>query len=224
MKVPLLITLMETLRKGYKRFNSENQEKVRTFVESQRRDEGYVNPGGKVEDYYTQFGHLLEVVFSPVRLMRYGLSLKVEESMNQENAYGIFFRFIKDEMRLRRPSRVDWTNVSLDTTNAVCCYLAVQHQLGENPDSQLLEWLLSQQEDNGGFRANAQAPIPDILSTAVSLFTLRLLGQEPHNGNATEFIAAHYADDNGGFCPTIFDDYSDVEYVFYGLLGLGSCI
>ena len=60
---------------------------------------------------------------------------------------------------------------------------------------------------------------PDLLSTAVALFTLRLVGAEARD--ASDFIHAHWLD-NGGFAPTIFDDYSDVEYVFYGILALGA--
>ena len=35
------------------------------------------------------------------------------------------------------------------------------------------------------------------------------------------FVQAHWLE-SGGFAPTLLDDYSDVEYVFYGLLALGS--
>jgi hypothetical protein len=58
-----------------------------------------------------------------------------------------------------------------------------------------------------------------MLSTAVALFTLRLIGAEFRD--ATQFIQAHWLY-NGGFAPTLLDDYSDVEYVFYGLLALGT--
>ena len=105
------------------------------------------------------------------------------------------------------------------TTNAVCCILAMQHQMGLQSDATDVEWLQKRQDETGGFYASEQAPIPDLLSTAVALFTLRLL--EIHVKDATPFIQAHGLD-NGGFAPTLYDDYSDVEYVFYGLLALGS--
>jgi hypothetical protein len=82
-----------------------------------------------------------------------------------------------------------------------------------------VDWLQQRQDETGGFYASEQAPIPDLLSTAVGLFTLRLIGKEVKD--ATPFIEAHWLD-NGGFAPTIYDEYSDVEYVFYGLLALGS--
>ena len=78
---------------------------------------------------------------------------------------------------------------------------------------------LEQEMKTGGFYASEAAPIPDLLSTAVALFTLRLIGAEFKD--ATQFIQAHWLD-NGGFAPTLLDDYSDVEYVFYGLLALGT--
>jgi hypothetical protein len=74
------------------------------------------------------------------------------------------------------------------------------------------------------------ALVPDILSTAVALFTLRLIGKatgrRAKSGNerpksAARFIEAHWLD-MGSFAPTLLDEYSDVEYLFYGLLALGS--
>ena len=61
--------------------------------------------------------------------------------------------------------------------------------------------------------------MPDLLSTAVALFTLWLIGEHPQSGS--RFIEAHWLD-MGSFAPTLLDDYSDVEYLFYGLLALGS--
>ena len=117
------------------------------------------------------------------------------------------------------------------TTNAACCILAMQHQTKSRPDPDLLAWLHERQDESGGFRATEEAPVPDLLSTAVALFTLRLLGTGyncplsivhcPLLRDASDFIHAHWLD-SGGFTPTVFDNYSDVEYVFYGLLALGS--
>jgi len=83
-----------------------------------------------------------------------------------------------------------------------------------------VEALKSLQDRSGGFRAGAMAPLPDLLSTAVSLFTLKNYGAEPEYP-ARDFIEAHWLDD-GGFAATLMDSGSDVEYVFYGLLALGT--
>ena len=91
--------------------------------------------------------------------------------------------------------------------------------MGYKSNMDYVKWLLQRQDETGGFYASEQAPIPDLLSTAVALFTLHLIGVKAKN--ATQFIQAHLLD-NGGFAPTLYDDYSDVEYVFYGLLALGN--
>lgn len=76
------------------------------------------------------------------------------------------------------------------------------------------------QEEQGGFRANAAAPTADLLSTATALFTLNSIGLKPRY-SARDFVAMH-ALECGGFSATLFDDQTDVEYTFYGLLALGS--
>jgi hypothetical protein len=59
-----------------------------------------------------------------------------------------------------------------------------------------------------------------LLSTATALFALRCYGVEPRY-SAVDFIEGHWLDD-GGFAATLLDDESDVEYLFYGLLALGT--
>jgi len=95
----------------------------------------------------------------------------------------------------------------------------MQHQTSSIPDPKLIEWIQARQDETCGFHATELAPIPDLLSTAVALFTLRLVEAEVKD--ASEFVHAHWLD-NGGFAPTLLDEYSDVEYVFYGLLALGA--
>jgi hypothetical protein len=62
--------------------------------------------------------------------------------------------------------------------------------------------------------------MPDLLSTATALFTLRCYDMPPRY-SAQEFVEAHWLD-NGGFGATILDSSSDIEYLFYGLLALGT--
>jgi hypothetical protein len=150
----------------------------------------------------------------------------VQESRHKDTVYGRFFDFLNDEMTWSKGQEAwskgqgAWSKgQEVRTTNAVCCILSMQHQMGLQSDATDVEWLQKRQDETGGFYASEQAPIPDLLSTAVALFTLRLL--EIHVKDATPFIQAHGLD-NGGFAPTLYDDYSDVEYVFYGLLALGS--
>ena len=198
----------------------EAQRAVQTFVASQKTAHGYMNAGGHEDAYYQQFGEVLEAVFTPRKLLTTNIRLTVQESRHKDTVYGRFFDFMNDEMTLgKRGKRAALHVPKVMTTNAVCCILAMQHQMGLQSDATDVEWLQKRQDETGGFYASEQAPIPDLLSTAVALFTLRLL--EINVKDATPFIQAHGLD-NGGFAPTLYDDYSDVEYVFYGLLALGS--
>ena len=198
----------------------EAQRALQTFVASQKTAHGYMNAGGHEDAYYQQFGEVLEAVFTPRKLLTTNIRLTVQESRHKDTVYGRFFDFLNDEMTLeKRRKRVALNVPKVMTTNAVCCILAMQHQMGLQSDATDVEWLQKRQDETGGFYASEQAPIPDLLSTAVALFTLRLL--EINVKDATPFIQAHGLD-NGGFAPTLYDDFSDVEYVFYGLLALGS--
>ena len=106
------------------------------------------------------------------------------------------------------------------TTNATVAALAVQGQLDGYWNNKDVEYLYSLQEENGGFYANSSALIPDLLSTATALFILKCIGITPRI-NADDFIDAHWLS-SGGFCATLLDESSDVEYTFYGLLALGA--
>lgn len=221
MNLPLLLKVYQSLRRGWKSLTSDAQQAVATFVASQKTAEGYMNAGGKVDEYYTQFGQILEAVMSPTpgKLLR-GWRLGVKEHTNKEDVYGVFFKFLADEWRPWRRLSSDAKPVTAKMTNTVCCQLAMLHQQGKRIASEEVAWLQERQDQTGGFYASEQAPIPDMLSTAVSLFTLRLIGASPAI-NASDFILVHWLE-NGAFAPTLLDEYSDVEYVFYGLMALGS--
>ena len=231
MKIPLMVKVYFRLRRGWKCLNKETQQQVKLFLLSQRRADGYLNAGGKVDAYYTQFGKLLEAVLSPVKVLWLSKKpLVVKESMGRDTIYGRFFAFLQEEMKLKVESK-KWKvesgkdNFQFSIFNfqlsSVCCIIAMQHQTGEPYDKELVKWLKARQDETGGFYASEMSPIPDMLSTAVALFTLLLIGEKPQS--AKRFIEAHWLD-IGSFAPTLLDDYSDVEYLFYGLLALGSQI
>jgi hypothetical protein len=143
------------------------------------------------------------------------MPLVVKESMGRDTIYGQFFAFLSgDSYIIPQPSTIQH-----QTSTSACCLLAMQHQTGEALDTSLISWLKERQDETGGFRASEVAPVPDLLSTAVALFTLRLIGE--HLQSASRFIEAHWLN-IGSFAPTLLDEYSDVEYLFYGLLALGS--
>ena len=215
MKIPLMVKVYFRLRKGWKRLNKDAQQQVRQYLLSQRRAEGYLNAGGQVDAYYTQFGRVLEVITLKGICNPRLKALVVKESTGRDTIYGQFFAFLSGDSYII-PQTSDIKHL---TSTAACCILAMQHQTGEALDTSLISWLKERQDETGGFRASEVSPVPDLLSTAVVLFTLRLIGEHPQS--ASRFIEAHWLE-MGGFAPTLLDEYSDVEYLFYGLLALGS--
>ena len=209
-----MVKVYARLRKGWKRLNKDAQQQVKQYLLSQRRANGYLNAGGQVDAYYTQFGKVLEGVMSPIKVLRMPKKpLVVKESMGRDTIYGQFFAFLSGD------SKPQTSDLIPQTSTAACCILAMQHQTGKTLDTSLISWLKERQDETGGFRASEVAPVPDLLTTAVALFTLRFIGERPQS--ASRFIEAHWSE-MGSFTPTLLDDYSDVEYLFYGLLALGS--
>ncbi|NOY42132.1 MAG: terpene cyclase/mutase family protein [Planctomycetes bacterium] len=84
------------------------------------------------------------------------------------------------------------------------------------------EFLLGVWDEGGGFRANTQIPIADLLSTYTGLQTLWDLGcwDQVESANAIQYVRAlQHAE--GGFHAAIWDEAVDVEYSFYGIASLG---
>jgi hypothetical protein len=89
------------------------------------------------------------------------------------------------------------------------------------PDS-VPGFFLSCLHASGGFLAFHEAPMPDLLSTAVTLHALDGL-QVPladHREAVLDFIDTLWTAD-GGFHGNWSDDLLDIEYTYYGLLALG---
>jgi hypothetical protein len=83
------------------------------------------------------------------------------------------------------------------------------------------EWLLARAHPKGGFAATADAPVPDLLSTATALHALAGM-QVPFGGikEATlDFLDSLWT--GSAFCGTWADDAQDSEYTYYALLALG---
>lgn len=106
------------------------------------------------------------------------------------------------------------------TTNATVAALAVKGQLSGYLRNEDIFYLRNLQETSGGFGAALASPVPDLLSTATSLFMLSCYDIRPKYV-ARYFIEAHWLD-TGGFSATLLEDISDVEYTFYGVLALGA--
>lgn len=105
------------------------------------------------------------------------------------------------------------------SANATAAALMIKAQLSVYDHAEA-EALRNMQNETGGFKAEIFSPMPDLLSTATSLFALKNYGVKP-SVNPSDFLEAHWLE-QGGFAATLLDERSDVEYVFYGLLALGS--
>ncbi|MCF6175174.1 MAG: hypothetical protein L3J71_05370 [Victivallaceae bacterium] len=108
----------------------------------------------------------------------------------------------------------------LSSTSAALLSL---RQLTGKIDHQALDWLATQQGATGGFHASPETPMPDLLSTAVALFTLQICGHSLDKiaDSSRSFILDHWHE-NGGFTGTLVDECADCEYTFYALMALGA--
>ncbi|MBF0543071.1 MAG: terpene cyclase/mutase family protein [Candidatus Riflebacteria bacterium] len=101
--------------------------------------------------------------------------------------------------------------------------LLIQRQLTGLTNDSAIKWIESQFTPAGGFKADPDAELPDMLSTAVALFALKVckVNMAPYRALAKNFVEDHWLD-NGSFSATLLDEMGDCEYVYYGLLSLGA--
>ncbi len=146
------------------------------------------------------------------------LSLLEDTGQTVKNKHDVL-----DSLALYRVPTGGYSNIPngiTAATNATAAGLVVTGQLngyGKNVD---VDYLWAAQHESGGFGATEDSPLPDVLSTATSLFALKAYDVQPQY-SPVDFIEAHWLD-SGGFSATLLEDTSDVEYTFYGLLALGT--
>ncbi len=76
--------------------------------------------------------------------------------------------------------------------------------------------------EEGGYRANTQIPLADLLSTYTALQTLGDMGYwNQVDADAVLRFVRSLQDSAGGFRAAAWDDAIDVEYSFYGMASLG---
>jgi geranylgeranyl transferase type-2 subunit beta len=86
----------------------------------------------------------------------------------------------------------------------------------------LVDYLVENQTDEGGFRANTRIPAADVLSTFTALLTLSDLGElDAIDVDAARRYVKSMELETGGFLGGEWDEATDCEYTFYGLGGLG---
>jgi len=113
-------------------------------------------------------------------------------------------------------------NLASGTTSATAAALILLKRCGCGSDEDAIRWLKARSAGQGGFLAGAHAPIPDLLSTGVSLYALRAVGASVSEKQQVcrAFIDMLWMED-GGFAGSPLDLKTDCEYTFYALLGLG---
>ena len=110
------------------------------------------------------------------------------------------------------------------STTATAAAIATLRTLGRPVPADAGDWLLARRYPAGGFTAAPDAPIPDLLSTAVSLHALDALDVpwREHRESMLDFIDTLWTAE-GAFHGSWADDEPDAEYTFYGLVALGHC-
>lgn len=108
-------------------------------------------------------------------------------------------------------------------TAAAVVGLAQLGMLAEIDQEAVISFFRSVHRPDGGFAASARVPLSDLLSTCSALIALGHLTDDVKTSfewkNTEQYILS-LADPHGGFFGHIFDDQPDIEYTFYGILGL----
>jgi hypothetical protein len=152
----------------------------------------------------------------------------IESQLDQQSAYSVFLNlltcyYIEDYKGLYQIMKrlKSFTNYNSLPCPVVSALLVLQTSFNKRADD-LKEEILSFYNNNGGFKATHQAPVPDLLSTAVALFSLAFAGNDFWliKPDCLDFIDSMYND--GGFAGNIIDIDPDIEYTFYGLLAMGA--
>jgi geranylgeranyl transferase type-2 subunit beta len=107
-------------------------------------------------------------------------------------------------------------------TNPTAAAIGVFQLIGDELDPEgkegVINFLAEMPSLEGGLRANARAPLADLLSTFTGCWTLAQLGGlDRIDANAILHYAQSLEQEEGGFRGSIWDERSDVEYTFYGL-------
>lgn len=129
-----------------------------------------------------------------------------------------------EKLKTKDGAYANRTNLAQGTSSATAAAIVLKKQMKVADDNKdIAMWFINKCYKFGGFLATPRSPIPDILSTAVTLFSLKLLEYplDTIKEQCLEFIDMHW-DESGGFFGHIGEQTPDCEYTFYGLLALGS--
>ena len=241
MKPSITYRLLRTLQHGADQLSDEARQRVCRYVLSQRDEhEAFISRGSVADLYYTMFGwmlcYALDISSDSSRRKAYLQTvdassldqlhqtvLALSQMLNRLLSLPRFAQdaamlLMADDAPLLRFFEAYQRHGSGGGTNAWAARLV----MATEANKKLVNRLLSVQHESGGFLAYEGAVMPDLLSTAVAMFALREKGVGLRF-DARPFIEAHCQED-GSFVATLLDEFGDVEYVFYGLLAIGSMV
>jgi prenyltransferase beta subunit len=138
---------------------------------------------------------------------------QILEAHRADSAYDLFLKLLIGE-HADEPVEVPLTA----PTTSLAAAVVVNRQIDKDTEAALRARVCTP----GGFGATEKLKIPDLLSTATALFALRLLEADlaPLRRPCLEYIESLWRD-SGGFAGHAEDEFEDVEYTFYALLGIG---
>lgn len=113
-----------------------------------------------------------------------------------------------------------WPRAILPATAAAVHLLSA---VAGHPPESALNWIARCATDSGGFGLFPQSPFPDPLATGIALFTLKTFDFPIDQAEEQRAYILGLWRDTGGFVGDSTDSKIDVEYTFYGLLGLAGC-
>ena len=134
-------------------------------------------------------------------------------------------QLLADSLEGLRSADGGWSNEpgqAEGSTTATAAAVATLRSLDRPIPSGVAAWFLDRWHPAGGFCAAPDAPIPDLLSTAVVLHALDSIDGPWRDRRETvlDFLDSLWTN-VGAFHGSWADDEPDAEYTFYGLVALG---
>ncbi len=154
-------------------------------------------------------------MFSKTR-RRYSQAL---ESRKTESAYHLFLKILAgDSLGIAQLPVAAHPAILTEPTPSLAAAVLVNR----TEDHAVAEVLLNRSCRSGGFAATDHLHAADLLSTATALFALRVLNADLNEVRrpCLDYIESLWRD-SGGFAGHLTDEFEDVEYTFYALLGIG---
>lgn len=153
------------------------------------------------------------------------LAINALDDLSQPPAASEDQQAIIDCLARLRSDDGGWANAAgqpQGSTTATAAAVATLQTLEATVPREAGPFLLAQQHPSGGFLATPDAPIPDLLSTAVALHALDVVDAD---WRGRQDLVLDYLDSlwsaAGGFHGSWADDSIDAEYTYYGLVALG---